>query len=363
MRLHEYLNVNALSDEIEAGYVTRREHPEDPAFEIYNYTKKAQAEQRWNDVTKKCRGLITQATPWGIEIIARPWQKFFNLGEHSEGGFNIDAPVWAVDKRDGSNGIMYLGPDGWAIATRGSFSSEQAIEGTKMLRERIAEGFLPRVGVTYLFEIIYPENRIVLDYGDKRELVLLDVLATGSTDRLASAQEAYVDACDWFERAEGHRSTLRKLLTDPPRENAEGWVAHTADGRMVKVKETAYVAKHRIVFGLSELRVWEALRDGRASELLGSLPEEFLPWFEEVANRIDNEAYSIYKSALDACDSRPWFEHRGDLAWWVRTNCSEPNLVFALIDGKDIWPSIWRRVRPAGGSKAHPTSTPERSAA
>lgn len=82
-----------------------------------------------------------------------------------------------------------------------------------------------------------------------------------------------------------------------------------------------------------------------------SLPEEFLPWFAVVANRIDNEAYSIYYEARDAEDARPWFETRAELAAWVKENSPEPNLTFALIDGKDIWPSIWRRVRPQGASK------------
>lgn len=219
MLLRNYIDPQLLSEEIEAGYITCREHPRDSDLKIYNYSKKAQIEQRWNDATRKCRGLIVQRTPWGVEILAKPWLKFFNCGEHPEGTFNLDMPVWAVDKIDGSLGIAYPGPQGWAIATRGSFTSEQAIEGTKMLRERIDEGFLPVGGVTYLFEIVYPENRIVLDYAGKRELVLLGVLSNHETDYLGAASGAFLEACDWFEKAEGHRSTLRKLLTDPPREN------------------------------------------------------------------------------------------------------------------------------------------------
>ena len=47
-----------------------------------------------------------------------------------------------------------------------------------------AEPFCPKPGKTYLFEIIYPENRIVVDYGDYKGLVLIDVIdnETGKSD-------------------------------------------------------------------------------------------------------------------------------------------------------------------------------------
>ena len=258
-----------------------------------------------------------------------------------------------------SLGILHPSPDGnWAIATRGSFTSEQAVEGTKMLRERIAEGFSPRKGVTYLFEIIYPENRIVLDYGGRRELILLDALVTDSVDRLPDG-EAYVEACDWFERAEGHRSTLRKLLTDPLRPNAEGWVAYTHDGRMVKVKQEDYVRKHRMISGLSEIAVWEAMRDGTIVRLANEVPEEIQPWLIDVWQRLNNEADKIRSDALNAATRARaiTFLSRRDLALWVKATSTEPDLTFALLDGKDITPSILRRIRPKGASR--PQITPQ----
>lgn len=365
MLLREYLDTKILQDEIEAGYISKRVHPDDGRLSILNYTKKAQIERRWNDVTEKCRGLIVKLDPWtSAEIVAaRPFRKFFNLSEWPEGSFNLDAPVWATDKHDGSMSILYPSPDGnWAIATRGSFTSEQAVEGTKMLRERIAEGFSPREGVTYLFEVIYPENRIVLDYGSRRELVLLDALVTDSADRMP-AVEAFIEACDWFEHAEGHRSTLRKLLTDPQRPNAEGWVAYTVCGRMVKVKQEDYVQKHRMISGLSEIAVWEAMRDGTIVQLANEVPEEIRPWLIDVWQRLNNEADKIRSDALNAATRARaiTFLSRRDLALWVKATSDEPDLTFALLDGKDITPSILRRIRPKGASR--PQIAPKEAAA
>lgn len=369
MLLHEYLDTEALDVEIRDGYVTLREHPDDASLWILNYSKKTQIERRWNDVTRKCRGLIVKSAWWTnggtLEVIARPFEKFYNLSEHPEGTFNLDAPVWATDKADGSLGILHPAPGGgYALATRGSFTSDQAIEGTKILQEVIAEGFEPWDGVTYLFEVIYPENRIVLDYGSERKLVLLDALWTDSIDR-DPASGPYLDACDFFETPHGRRATLRQLAAEPPRPNAEGWVAYTTDGRMVKVKEEDYVQKHRMVFGLSEISVWEAMRDGTIVRLANEVPEELQGWVVGVWMRLWGAAEKLRAAATDpairakAID----FSSRANLAAWVKAHSDEPDLTFAVLDGKDINPSIYRRIRPKGASRPQLTENREERAA
>ncbi len=68
------------------------------------------------------------------------------------------------EKMDGSLGILYWIDDKPFLATRGAFESEQAIKGTELLRKHQNLNKLNR-NYTYLFEIIYPSNRIVVDYG------------------------------------------------------------------------------------------------------------------------------------------------------------------------------------------------------
>ena len=63
------------------------------------------------------------------------------------------------------------------LATRGSFSSDQALVGTDILHEQyLQQGYEFDPRYTYLFEILYPENRIVVDYRGLRDIVLLAVL-------------------------------------------------------------------------------------------------------------------------------------------------------------------------------------------
>jgi RNA ligase len=70
---------------------------------------------------------------------------------------------------DGSLGILYKVDGKPYLATRGSFVSDQAVAGTAMLHERYGD-YEFEDGFTYLFEIIYPENRIVIDYKGMSDL-------------------------------------------------------------------------------------------------------------------------------------------------------------------------------------------------
>jgi hypothetical protein len=109
-------------------------------------------------------------------IVARPFAKFFNYGTPQA---VIPAePFVVTEKIDGSLGILYYLDGEPHIATRGSFTSEQAARARRCCASYEIE-WTP--GTTPLFEIVYPENRIVVDYGDRRELVLLAAIdhATG----------------------------------------------------------------------------------------------------------------------------------------------------------------------------------------
>ena len=70
------------------------------------------------------------------EVLARPFDKFFNWGE---GGRTSDAPIVAVmEKMDGSLIIGFHHDGRWRAATRGSFTSYQAKRGTQILRSTYA---------------------------------------------------------------------------------------------------------------------------------------------------------------------------------------------------------------------------------
>jgi RNA ligase len=174
--LERLFPADALARALADGHVRAQTHPTAP-LTIYNYTEHCAFASAWTEVTLTCRGLIVEETG---RIVARPLKKFFNHNQPGAPLVSLDEPVSVTDKADGSLGIIYDGPDGLAVATRGSFASAQAVHATSVLRQRYA-GWAPPDGLTVLAEIIYPENRIVLDYGGMDDLVLLGAveIATG----------------------------------------------------------------------------------------------------------------------------------------------------------------------------------------
>lgn len=340
----DLLDPDGLAVAIEAGFVKVQHHPDLP-YEIRNYTERCQWERAWTDVTRQCRGLITDAAG---TVLARPWSKFFNYGEHPEGSIDLAAPADVTDKMDGSLGIMYPVPDGWAIATRGSFASDQALHATQLLRERYPD-FTPPDGMTCLFEIIYPGNRIVVDYGGTDDLVLL-----GAVD-IATGEAVGPDWVSGWDGPAAETFTARSLaeaLALPPRRNAEGLVVRLHDGMMIKIKQDDYVALHRLITGMNARVVWEKIGEGLTlTGICEGLPEEFWPWVREVGgelirekNRIMDEATAEHERLIA---SLPDGWTRKDYALEAGKSPLRAWL-FLLLDGRDPSAKIWRTLRPSG---------------
>lgn len=344
-----------LENEIEAGNVSSRAHPDDPDLRVLNYTHQAQWDRAWNDVTRQSRGLIVRGGE-DPEVIARPWPKFFNVGEHDAEELDLHAPVRVQDKFDGSLGILYPHPKGgYAIATRGSFESEQAVHATEIWRKRYSEIEIDPAW-TYLFEIIYPGNRVVIDYGSFDDLVLLDILENGRTIS-PEDMESFMDS-GWFGET-AHildYTSLEAALAAEPRPNAEGLVVTYEDGRKVKLKQEDYVILHRLVTGLNERTVWEHLRAGNElEELIAPLPDEFRLWAERVAHdllaehaRIKGEALMTFEEiriSLDDLETTDAREYRKQFAA-LATKTDHAGFLFKLLDEKDITDDIWKTLRP-----------------
>jgi len=352
MKIYDLMDMAELRSEMDAGFVRVRTHPDEPALRIFGYTEKAQYERHWNNVTTQCRGLIVDGRTQ--DVLARPFSKFFNYGEFSDRSLNLEVEVNATDKMDGSLGILYPSPTGGhAIATRGSFDSRQARFATEVLGRKYGD-FVPHADVTYLFEIIFPENRIVLDYGDLRDIVLLgtrDINGGG----YVSASEATMGWPGLIANPL-YRGTMRGALALPPRPNAEGMVLEYGD-TLIKIKQEDYVRLHKLVTGLSERSVWEHLSAGLPlADLLTPLPDEFRDWAEKVAADLTEghdftvaRSHEIVRLIVDNLDfvygEGCW--DRRHFAMMAKAE-DNPGFLFALLDGVDISPRVWKTLKPRG---------------
>ncbi|GGH93895.1 RNA ligase [Arthrobacter liuii] len=348
MRITDLFSAEALQEEIDAKRVRVNDHPTEP-LRLFNYTELAQFQKAWNPVTRACRGLIINRETG--DIIARPFPKFFNHGESASQPFSPNEPVTVTDKLDGSLGIIYPTSEGLAVATRGSFTSEQAVKAAAMLAQY--PDWEPPAGITALFEIVYPSNRIVLDYGDYEGLILLGGvnIETGAT------------LTPWDLEWPGDRAdvfpfnTYAEALTAPLRKNAEGYVVHfrTSDVR-VKIKQDDYVALHRIVTGWNERTIWEQLSTGKTLDLLiDGLPDEFHRWATDVATSLEDSfdahvagAHAAHSAILD---SLPEGFERKEYAIATASYPSARPALFQLLDGRDISDWAWKQVYPTYETK------------
>jgi RNA ligase len=352
VHLYDVLPEKALLDNITKGYVRHQTHP-DGSRAIFNYTNKAQFDNEWNEVTKKTRGLIIDTTT--EKVVARPFEKFFNWSQipADQQARLINEPVKTYVKWDGSLGVGYLLHTGeFRIATRGSFTSPQAQHANKILETRYPT-FEPILGLTYLFEIVFPSNRIVVDYKGLDDLVLLAVVDTQTGRSLPWGPY------DWpgpVNQPVGFES-LSEVLAAPQEENQEGFVVHFPGHDLrVKFKFDEYVRLHRILTNTSTLTLWEALVEGDGIEaIIDSVPDEFYDWVRAKG------------SALQAAYTDTLVEAREEFDWILRRlvrpeddaqkrrkefallACESPyrDILFGLYGGQDITSRVWKRVKPA----------------
>jgi len=348
--LDQLFPADALAQAVADGHVRAQTHPSAP-LTIYNYTEHCAFASAWTVVTMTCRGLIVDETG---RVVARAFSKFFNHNQLGAPVVGLDEPVSVTDKADGSLGIIYDAPDGLAVATRGSFASDQAVHATSVLRTRYA-GWTPPPGLTVLVEIVYPANRIVLDYGGLDDLILLGAveIATG----LSFGPEAVPDwpgpAVESLEYA-----TFGAALAAPPRANREGLVIHVrSTGDRVKIKYEDYVQLHRLIYGLSARTVWEALVAGVTVEQIAEpLPDEFHGWVKDVSARLHFSVAAFEARVRDTFDAivsgLPEGFSRKDFAL-IAAKHELRGYLFAHLDGKDYKDALWQEVKPSADETPH----------
>lgn len=353
------------------GFITVRPHKECGNLAIANYTPKAQYDWAWNEVTVACRGLIFDTETH--EVIARPFDKFFNWdqGKGNELWQNAmppTGPVVRMEKMDGSLGILYPiyaekfngGYGGkfivdHAIATRGSFHSEQAEWATNFYQayeDSIIwpeKGFEPRSDKTYLFEIIYPANRIVVDYGEYKGLVLIDVI--DNETGFADLQE--FDDCLWPDKVNrtvlNHGFDSGQAAEIPPGDEGFVYLWPNINFR-TKMKSADYIELHRLVSNLSEKSIWEQLVAGKtAGEIKDGLPDEFHDFVDKTAWNIQNSALALVRQSIMEYteivnELGPDFQ-RKDFAQKASKSFFKTYL-FMLLDGKSVYKTALHAMKP-----------------
>jgi hypothetical protein len=362
------VNVETLNKYYKDGWLIKQTHPTLP-LTIWNYSQTTQYEGKWDEVTTMCRGLITDDT--NGKILVRPFPKFFNYEEVAGKGMipTKGDYVYIQEKMDGSLGIFFNYEGEWIMATRGSFTSDQAIRGMEILKSKyIPEVFEP--SVAYLCEIIYPENRIVVDY-KKEKITFLSAVINWSFNGWRESDESelhWTTACMYFKmsgikksdivKTEQHfkfSDELYKSLKEKNETNKEGFVLRFfPDNFRMKIKFEEYVRLHKIMTEVSTKSVWEILSNGDNMEgLLKDVPDEFYDKIKEYENELiiqfntlKREYEWIFNKVRNVYfDSHNKEFNRSEFAELAK-RYKYPSILFNMLDNKNVNPIIWKIIQP-----------------
>jgi RNA ligase len=327
------------------GLLYKQTHPTLP-LTIWNYTPAVQYGEKWDEVTLQCRGLVT-----GTEgnVVARPFKKFFNLEENKH---TPTQDFEVFDKMDGSLGIMFKYNGEMICATRGSFTSDQSKWMSEFAQKYNYQDIIVE-GFTYLFEIIYPENRIVVNYDGQERLVLLGIINTETGDELPHNE--LFEGFDVVKKYDGVRDYSE--LKGKVEQNSEGFVVRFSNGDRMKIKGEEYLRLHKIMTNVSTTGVWELLSNGGdINEFLKDVPDEF---YKKVKDYVDLLKYSFYRVSEDCGKSHYYFRYgkysdkeieptRKQFAEHVMNHGHPPYraVMFAMWDGKPYDKLIWNIIKP-----------------
>lgn len=363
------------ADYVAPGYVSRSKHKTFP-LDLYTYGRPAVHEDKWDGVTTKCRGIIVHRETG--EVIARPFEKFFNFGSiqgsevFDEAPFNDQPVVW--EKMDGFLCTAYNWEDKWYVASKGSFHSIHAkwatAEFKRGLNTYVTSGWPP--GWTPVFEGIHPDLRIVVDYGAMSRMVLLALINIETREEMSPDQLRTNAMLNGYVLPNIEDMTWQRALEESKIEYKDGlgvdegyvltWYRKGKPPLRLKVKFTEYLRLHRIVTGVSAKRVLEVLANSE-EETLKQWLENTTPAFAKFAKKWTG----ILQAEYDSLDQKSKAAHaviqgvlkqqydqtgvlpvRKDWALMLqRPEFKESaSAVFAMMDGKDVKQVLWKAVRP-----------------
>ena len=336
-----------LDSMVKEGWLISQAHPT-LDLTIYNYSQKTQYQKYWTEETLMARGLVLNSKG---KIVARPFPKFFNASEVEDQIPNTEFEVY--EKEDGSLGIFFWYAVGEELhpvfASRGSFTSEQAVRGWEILQRFPYHNLA--YGYTHMFEIIYPENKIVVDYNRIETVILLGIIqtATGREINRDSLEEHLGKDFHLVKKYSCNNSW--KELQRHSIHNREGYVIRYLNGFRIKVKFEEYVRLHKIYSGISNIDIWEILKDGKSlSNFLENIPDELYDWvnywekeliksFESNRDKAIGQFHDLEKTELiDRKSKAIWIQRNVDLEF--------RSILFLMLDDKNWNPLIWKMIKP-----------------
>ena len=277
------------------------EHPILPLI-IINYTSLTQYKKKWTKETLQARGLVVNINN-GL-IVARPLPKFFNHYE-LEGIERFEKSGYELyEKMDGSLIIMFMYQDELIFCSRGNFLSVQAKKAEEIFFKKYDRNMIDP-NCTYCLEVIYPSNKIVVNYGDIEDLFLIAMIETKT-------------GFEYDISKSGMKTVSQHVINCPidnlsnlDFQNKEGFVIKFSNNFRMKVKFPKYIMLHKLIT-ISYAEVKKHMMENK-SFALESIPDELFKEYETMVEQVktdyvklrvkhENEYHQIKKSSSSNTD-------------------------------------------------------------
>lgn len=305
------------------------QHSTEPLF-LFKYDQIDSNKFRYHPAVMEARGAVLHrvfdsgACDYWFYPVARPFRRFFNLGENSEQEQNFDWTNFQADvKEDGSLCIAYYFNGTWKFNTSGSFGNGPVGDYTSWHEYiKVAAPFLSMfradTDYTYLFELVGPTNQIVRLY-TKPRLILLGARHTRNGNEMRPDELNYqavqlnVDRpASELAHAIKDRASLENALrlleqTNPTH---EGFVLRDATDNRIKCKTDTYYALHHLKDNGNISRpdrLIELILRGNVEKVLETWPDlrsELELWRDRLCNSLQDteKRYSEIKDIKNQKD-------------------------------------------------------------
>lgn len=293
----------------------------------FKYTTNTVYSEDWDNVSLHARGIVFDYATG--EVLARPFDKFFNLGEmidietgelKSIAGYvkahlgfdNLSGDYKhqkfrVMDKLDGSLGIAFWTGVDWYVKTAGSFESDQAKWANEWFDTLVNPNVLDK-SKTYLFEIIYNEDKHPIEY-DFEGMVLLGIVDTKTgieeplSEILHIAKELNIRHAEVLEFTD-FDEVVRYAKALP--KTKEGVVITFENGFKLKIKGDEFLALQKIFHFLSkdvvyENFLWKTANANMLCDIALAYTEGFIANIPEEMEDMKKYAYDLYDNFLYYC--------------------------------------------------------------
>jgi hypothetical protein len=267
-------------------------------------------------ITNECRSLVVaQNENLDWVVVSRSFDRFFNYGE-TQDVYDI-TKMTAYEKVDGSIVSMFNWKGDWLYRTRSMIMPTSKVNGwdttwkefiEPVLFDKGFKEYLHMSNMTYIFEIVGVENRVVTRYPESAAYLL--AVRNNSTGNYEDTSLYHPTLRGWKSPKQYTFYSFNDCIKAAKelRELNEGYVLYDHAGvPKIKVKNPAYVAAHHLRGeGLNPKRVMQLVIMNEHSEYLSIFPEDE-KHFENTCNKyleMLNEMQSVWISAKDIDDQK-----------------------------------------------------------